>query len=409
MVTRLAFRNLKRHFRRTLISTVGIALGVALSLFSLGLGDGGHNQMIENGVRIGQGHLTVQAKGYLEAPSPSKYIPDPVPIVSALREHPDIKVVFPRIRGEGILATAAGSEGIQFLGIDPRLTGEGDMFRDSMKEGTFLTDPDSAKVVIGAKLAKRLKVAVGKKTVLTCQDSEGEITSILLRVAGIYRSGSSAIDGLICLIPVNTLQDTMGIGNGVTSLALFLEDPFQQNRVYREVADLLPAGPLTVHPWEELQPDLRDYVVIDNIFGYLTYGVIIFLLSIGVLNTVLMSVMERRREIGILTALGMGSGAILRMVLLETALITTIGIAFGLVLGLGVNWYFSVHGINLTAFSSEGWDLAGTVIDPIMYSQLRPHRVVQLCVIVFLLTVTMGIYPAIKASRTQPVEAMEKP
>ena len=409
MVTRLAFRNLKRHFRRTLISTVGIALGVALSLFSLGLGDGGHNQMIENGVRIGQGHLTVQAKGYLEAPSPSKYIPDPVPTVSALREHTDIKVVFPRIRGEGILATAAGSEGIQFLGIDPRLTGEGDMFRDSMKEGTFLTDPDSAKVVIGAKLAKRLKVAVGKKTVLTCQDSEGEITSILLRVAGIYRSGSSAIDGLICLIPVNTLQDTMGIGNGVTSLALFLEDPFQQNRVYREVADLLPAGPLTVHPWEELQPDLRDYVVIDNIFGYLTYGVIIFLLSIGVLNTVLMSVMERRREIGILTALGMGSGAILRMVLLETALITTIGIAFGLVLGLGVNWYFSVHGINLTAFSSEGWDLAGTVIDPIMYSQLRPHRVVQLCVIVFLLTVTMGIYPAIKASRTQPVEAMEKP
>ncbi|TNF47179.1 ABC transporter permease, partial [bacterium] len=370
MVTRLAFRNLKRHFRRTLISTVGIALGVALSLFSLGLGDGGHNQMIENGVRIGQGHLTVQVKSYLEAPSPSKYIEDPAPIVTALREREDIKLVLPRIRGEGILATAAGSEGIQFLGIDPRLPGEGDMFRDSMKEGDFLVEPDSAKIVIGAKLAKRLKVKVGKKTVLTCQDAEGEITSILLRVAGIFRSGSSAIDGIICLVPVNTLQDTMGIGSGVTSLAIYLEDPFQQDRVYRELAGVLPTGPLSVYRWEELQPDLRDYVVIDNIFGYLTYGVIIFLLSIGVLNTVLMSVMERRREIGILTAIGMGGNAVLRMVLLETALITIIGIAFGLVLGLGINWYFSVHGIDLTAFSSEGWDLAGTVIDPVMYSQL---------------------------------------
>ncbi len=409
MVARLAFRNLKRHFRRTLISTVGIALGVALSLFSIGLGDGGHNQMIENGVRIGQGHLTVQVKSYLEAPSPSKYIEDPAPIISALRENEDIKLVLPRIRGEGILATAAGSEGIQFMGIDPRLSGEGELFRDSMRDGDFLVEPDSTRIVIGAKLAKRLKLSVGKKTVLTTQDAEGEITSILLRVAGIFRSGSSAIDGIICLVPIKTLQDTMGMGNGVTSLAVFLENPFQQDRVYEEVAALLPEGPVRVYHWQELQPDLRDYVVIDNIFGYLTYGVIIFLLSIGVLNTVLMSVMERRREIGILTALGMGSNAILRMVLLETALITTIGIAFGLVLGLAVNWYFSIHGINLTAFSSEGWDLAGTVIDPIMYSQLRPHRVIQLVVIVFLLTVTMGIYPAIKASRTQPVEAMEKP
>lgn len=410
MVSRLAFRNLKRHFRRTLISTIGIALGVALSLFSLGLGDGGHNQMIENGVRIGQGHLTVQVKSYLEAPSPSKYIQEPATIASTLRELDDVELVLPRIRGEGILATAAGSEGIQFLGIDPSISGEGVMFRSSLKEGSFLAEPDSATVVIGAKLAKRLKVAVGKKTVLTCQDAEGEITSILLRVAGIFRSGSSAIDGVICLVPINTLQKTMGIGNGVTSLAIFLKNPFQQNRVYREVAGLLPEGPLSVYHWEELQPDLRDYVVIDNIFGYLTYGVIIFLLSIGVLNTVLMSVMERRREIGILTAVGMGSGAIMRMVLMETALITIIGIGAGLVLGLAVNWYFSVYGIDLTAFSSsEGWDLAGTVIDPVMYSHLRPNRVVQLCVIVFLLTVTMGVYPAIKASRTQPVEAMEKP
>ena len=409
MVVKLAFRNLRRHMRRTLITVAAIALGTGLALFSIGLGDGGHLQMIENGVRIGQGHLTVQMKSYLESPSTSKFIADPGRFLDILENHPEIQSVFPRIRGDGILATAAGSEGVMFQGIDPSSPEEAAIFRKSLAEGEFLTGYDDARVVLGAKLADRLKLRLGKKVVLTTQDSTGEITSTLLRVQGIFRTGSGTIDGNICLIPIGNLQKVLRMGEGVTSIAVYLKNPFKQEAVYRELSGTLPEGSAGLYHWQTLQPDLRDYVVIDDAFGYMIYAIILLIVAIGVLNTVLMSVMERRREIGILTAVGMEGRHVMRMILVETVFITLIGITMGLVIGLGVNWYFSTYGLDLSSMSPEEWSLAGTIIDPVLRSHLRPHRAFGLCLAVFLLTVTMGIYPAWKASRTLPVEAMEKP
>jgi ABC-type lipoprotein release transport system permease subunit len=409
LILKLAFRNLYRHLRRTIITLVAIALGTGLALFSIGLGDGGHRQMIENGVRIGQGHLTVQKEGFLESPSSSLYIRDPAPVLEILSSSVYVEELYPRIRGEGILATAAGAEGVGFQGIDPDSAGEAAIFRRSMVEGRFLSGIDDSRVVLGSKLAERLKVKLGRKVVLTTQDARGEITSTLLRVQGIFRTGSSAIDGTICLIPLGSLQKALSMGEGVTSIAIYLKNPFHQERAFKSLSDSLPDGPDRIYQWENLQPDLRDYVVIDDAFGYMIYAIILLIVAIGVLNTVLMSVMERRREIGILTAIGMGRRHVLGMVLAETVFITFTGIGLGLIIGLGVNWYFATHGLDLSSWSPEEWSLAGTVIDPVLRSHLRPHRALGLCAAVFLLTVTMGIYPAWKASRTEPVEAMEKP
>ncbi|MEE8546813.1 MAG: ABC transporter permease, partial [bacterium] len=206
MIIRMAARNIRRHLRRTIITTTGIALGTALTLFSVGLGDGGHNQMIENGVRLGHGHLTIQRVGYLESPSTSLYITEPEALLSVLEDQPGIRGVFPRVRGEGILSTAAGAEGIVFQGIKPDISGEGQLYRTSIVDGTFLKDSKSNSIVIGQKLATRLKLKKGKKAVLTCQDSNGDITSILVRVKGIFKTGSSSIDGLISLIPIDTAR-----------------------------------------------------------------------------------------------------------------------------------------------------------------------------------------------------------
>ena len=409
MVIKLAVRNLRRHLRRTIITVTAIGLGTGLALFSIGLGDGGHQQMIENGVRIGQGHLTVQRDGFLESPSSSLYLEDPATFLAVIRNSPFVANVFPRIRGEGILATAAGAEGVMFQGIDPSSPGEAAIFRDSLSEGEFLSGYDDARIYLGAKLAERLKLKLGKKVVLTTQDAAGEITSTLLRVQGIFRSGSGSIDGSICIIPIGFLQETLNMGRGVTSIAIYLNNPFKQENAFEEIGSKLPPGQARLFKWQVLQPDLRDYVVIDDAFGYMIYAVILLIVAIGVLNTVLMSVMERRREIGILTALGMEGGHIMAMILVETVFITLIGIILGLIIGLGVNWYFSTYGLDLSTWSPEEWSLAGTVIDPVLRSHLRPHRAFGLCFLVFLLTVTMGIYPAWKASRTLPVEAMEKP
>ena len=409
MVFLLALKNLRRHLRRTILTLAAIGLGTALALFSIGLGDGAHLQMIENGVRIGHGHLTLQQEGYLESPSISLLVPDPSSAIQTFLSSGFARGVYPRVRGEGILATAAGGEGVQFQGIDPGLPGEAEIFRKSMEEGAFLDSPGENSILIGRKLAEKLKVKVGSKTVLTTQDANGEIISTLLRVKGIFRSGSTSIDGGICLIPLETLQEALQMGAGVTSIAVYLENPFQQKRALDEMGRILPEGQGKLYPWQSLQPDLRDYVIIDDAFAYILYAIILLIVAIGVLNTVLMSVMERRREIGILTALGMGGGSIMGMVLVETVLITLLGIFFGVLLGLGVNWYFTVHGLDLSSFYQEEFTLAGTILDPVMHSHLRVNRALGVCLAVFLITVTMGVYPAWKASRTRPVEAMEKP
>ncbi len=413
MVVKLAFRNLRRNLRRTLITVVAIGLGTGLSLFSIGLGDGGHHQMIENGVAIGQGHLTFQREGFLESPSNTLFIQDPAPLMEIAGRADNVDKAFPRIRGEGMLATAAGAEGVAYQGIDPTHPGEAAIFRRSMSDGQFLTENGGGKIVVGAKLAQRLKLKVGRKAVLTTQDATGEITSTLLRVQGIFRTGSATIDGRICLIPLAYLQEALSMGEGVTSIALYLENPFKQDEAFRhisgQITKQLQEGSTGLYTWHTLQPDLRDYVVIDDAFGYMIYAIILLIVAIGVLNTVLMSVMERRREIGILTAVGMEGGQVMRMILTETVFITVLGILLGLVMGGGVNWYFTVYGLDLSSMSPEEWSLAGTVIDPVLRSHLRPQRALTLCGIVFFLTVTMGLYPAWKASRTLPVEAMGKP
>ncbi|UCF87822.1 MAG: ABC transporter permease, partial [bacterium] len=333
MIFRFAFRNLRRHLRRTIITVVAIALGTGLALFSIGLGDGGHQQMIENGVRIGQGHLTVQREGYLESPSSRVFINDPEPILTVMEASSYVDRVHPRIRGEGILATAAGAEGVMFQGIDPLSAGEAAIFRDSLVEGEFLTDAGDARVVLGAKLAERLKLTLGRKVVLTTQDAGGEITSTLLRVQGIFRTGSGTIDGNICLIPIGNLQKALGMGEGVTSIAVYLKNSFKQKEALEVLGRQLPTGPANLYKWQTLQPDLRDYVVIDDAFGYMIYAIILLIVAIGVLNTVLMSVMERRREIGILTALGMEGRQVMRMIMTETVFITFFGIALGVLIG----------------------------------------------------------------------------
>ncbi len=408
LILKLAVRNLRRHLRRTLLSLAGIALGTALTVFSLGLGDGAHAQMIENGVVLGQGHMAFMREGYHQAPSPGLALSGAGALAERLRADPDIRDAFPRVKGEGMLATAHGAEGVMFNGIDPGLPGEARLLRKAVRQGAFLEGGDASEVVLGEKLARRLKLKVGGKAVLTCQDAGGEITSVLVRVKGIFKSGSDAIDGAYVLLPLGTAQRMMALPGRVHAVAVYLKDPRRQEAVLARWKGEAPEGSVLL-PWQTLQPDLRDYVILDDVLAYPIYGIILLLVSAGVLNTILMSVLERKRELGILLGLGMRPGSLLLMVMLETAFLGALGLLGGLAVGLGVHSWFAVYGLDLSSFFSGGFELAGTVVDPILYSQLRPGRLWAVAVVVMGLTLTMGAYPAWRASRVDPVEAIEKP
>ncbi len=408
ILPKLAWRSLWKNRRRTIITMTMISVGFALALVSLGIADGFHNQMIRNAVRLGSGNLTVEHKGYPDEPSNDKLVSESSVLRDRIREIPGIRNVSERIIVMGLIYTAENSAGVAVFGVDPAA----DMTRKSLEpeiiDGRYLEVDDKRGVLIGADLARRLKASVGDKAVVMAQDSSGQISSQLVRVRGIFETGINEMDGYVAQVNLPLARALLGVSEGATQLAVFLEDEKQQARVKEEIEPLIREPDAEVFDWEDVMPDLVLFVQMDNAGTYIFMGIILVVVALGILNTILMSVLERTREFGLMVALGMGPGRLLRLVLLETTFLSLVSLGVGAILGFGVHLYFAKYGFDMGFASDEQLTMAGAVFDSVLYSELAPARVLLLLGIVFSVTLAVGIYPALRASRVDPVRAITK-
>lgn len=403
---KLAWRNLWRNVRRTLITMVAIGLGLALAMISIGLGDGGHEQMIESGVRMGAGHITVQPLGYQKNPSNDKIIADETRIVEALKDMPHVREAFLRIVGKGLISSAANSSGIAFRAVDPGEAGDKSLLAPHLISGDYLEAGEAGGILIGEKLARKLKVSVGKKVVLMGQDAAREVSSALFRVKGIYKTGVSDLDGYFCLISLKGARHFLGLEQGVTQVAVYLDSQFEVEKALPVLRSRLGPLPVEALPWQEVMPDLLRFVQLDDAGNYFFLGIILVIVALGILNTILMSVLERTREFGMMLALGLSPRLLFLMIIFETTLLALLSMALGGGLGFGGHHYFATVGLDLTGLTPERLTLAGAIISPVLYSHLRLMRIVGLLIIIFLVTLITGLYPAVKASRLAPIKAI---
>jgi ABC-type lipoprotein release transport system permease subunit len=385
-----------------------ISVGFALALISLGLGDGFHNQMIRNAVRLGSGNLTVQHRGYPAEPSNDKLVGDAASLAERIRELSGVRNVSERIIVTGLIYTAENSSGAAIVGLDPssdmtRLTLE-----PMMVEGRYLGDGEKRGVLIGEDLARRLRASMGSKAVVTAQDASGQISSQLVRVQGIFRTGINEMDGYLAQVSLPLARSLLGVSDGATQLAVFLENEKQQAGIRERIEPLVSAPEAAVFDWEQVMPDLVLFVRMDNAGNYIFMGIILVVVALGILNTILMSVLERTREFGLMTALGMEPRRLIALVVLEAILLSVVALDAGAVLGLGAHLYLAEHGFDMGFASREQLTMAGAVFDPVMYSELAPMRVLMLVGIVFSVTLAVGIYPAIRAARVDPVRAITR-
>jgi ABC-type lipoprotein release transport system permease subunit len=405
---KLAWRNLWKNRRRTLITMTMISVGFALALIALGLADGFHNQMIRNAVRLGSGNLTVEHRDYPDEPSNDKLVAKASALRDGIRGVPGIRNVSERIIVMGLIYTASNSSGVAILGIDP----VSDMTRKTLEpeiiEGRYLRDNEERGVLIGADLARRLRTSVGGKAVVTAQDASGQISSQLVRVRGIFQTGINEMDGYLAQVSLPLARALLGVSQGATQLAVFLEDEKHQSRIKQEIKRLVSGSKAAVFDWEDVMPDLVLFVQMDNAGTYIFMGIIMVVVALGILNTILMSVLERTREFGLMVALGMGPRRLLGLVVLETAFLSVVSLGVGAVLGFGAHRYFAEFGFDMGFASQEQLTAAGAVFDPVLYSELEPARVLLLVGIVFSVTLAVGIYPALRAARVDPVRAITK-
>ncbi len=406
----IAWRNLWRRARRTLLTVASAASGLALLLIFLGIGDGGHSQMIESAVRMGSGHVVIQQKGYRERGGIGRVLDENQLRMaeswakSATGKFP-IRYIARRTFASGLASSSDGATGVLIIGIQPGVEREASQFDDKLIKGEFLNPDDRDRVIIGEGVARKLSLDVGQKLVLMAQAAHvAEIQSRLVRVGGIMRAGLEEFDQVLVLMPLTTSQQLLMLDGEVHQVALLMDSEHLSEDLASLGKKQLPE--MEVLSWGEVLPELKDFIRIDDGGNYLFNLVIFLLIGFTVLNTLLMSVLERNREYALLDALGLTPGKRFAMVILEATVIAALAVVVGLTLGYGVHLYLHFHGLPLDLFYSGDISAAGVTLDPVIYSDLSLNRIVGSMLLVFGLILMLALIPARHAARRGDVHLL---
>ena len=409
MLINLAWRNLWRRKRRTLITAFSVAGGILLSTVFTGSGDYTYTNIIETSAAMGFGHITVEAEGYNDTPSLHKRISGVEDIRRALLATPQVTAAAVRVTGMAMFASAAKSVGGVFFGLDPAVeTPEINMYLRAITKGGLPADPSSRDLVVGEKMAEKLKIKIGRKLVYTVTDVNGEIVSEVGRVAGIFRTGVEEVDGAVCLIPIGRARSVVKYAPDEASLvAVFIKDQRKVNHVRAELeARTLKPG-MEILTWQKTQSDVNGLIEVDRKSNYVSQLFVGLLIAAGVLNTLFMSVLERKREFGIMMAVGLAPGRLFALVILESLYIALTGLVMGVIITSPVFYLLYHYGLDLRSFVEDGYAIGSVLVDPVLKVRLFRESAVMILCGVFGLTILAGLYPAWKAGRENPVDSIK--
>ena len=408
-LNQLAYRNLLRHKRRTFITCLSVAFGVLLSVTFTGSGDYSYTNLINTSTTMGFGHLTVEPQGYNDTPSLSMRVRQTDAIAAQVQGMPNVQATYVRIMGQAMFAAGAKSVGGMFLAIDPdKENMEHNFFLKAINQGTLFTESDGRGVVIGSRMAEKLNLRLGKKLIYTMTDKDGEIISEISRVKGIFATGDDTIDSTIVLLPIDRVRAALRYENNAASLiAVFISDQRNAGHMQQLINRNLHKPELEVLTWEDTQADLAGLIAIDRAGNYLMQFLVGLLIAAGVVNTMLMSVLERTREFGMMMAVGMSPRQVVRMIIIESFWIGIIGLILGIVITSPWYFYMSRHGLDLSTIIGEDYSAGGVLVDPVLKFRLFKESAFAILASVFFLAMAAGLYPAWKAGRIPPVASLK--
>jgi ABC-type lipoprotein release transport system permease subunit len=405
----MAWRNLCRNRRRTLITAFSVAFGLLLSVTFTASGDYSYTNLIDTSVTLGFGHLTVEPVGYNDTPSLARCLSGSGEIRQVAASLPEVSGAYARIVGQAMFASGAKSVGGQVIGFEPE--GESpahNIYLRSLKEGEVPGAADPGGALIGAKMAEKLNLRIGKKLVYTLTDRNGEMVSGISRVRGIFATGESQVDGGVVLLPLARLRQVLHYDSDqATLVAIFISDQRRSRAVQGELVGLLRGPDREVLTWRETQAELAGLIAIDQAGNYLMQVLVGMVIAAGILNTMLMSVMERRREFGMMMALGMGPGQVVAQVLVESFLIGLLGLFLGVLITAPWYLYMVRVGLDLSGQIGNDYSTSGVLVDPLLKFRLFRESAIAILSGIMALTMLAGLYPAYRAGRVAPVESVK--
>lgn len=405
----LARRNLWRQKRRTLITAFSIAFGVLLAVTFTGVGDHYYTRMVDAGANMGMGHISITAPDYNRSPSLKKRLSNAPALRDLIISHPNVADATIRINGQAMFASASKSIGGMFVAIDPRQeNATNNLFIRSLIDGDVFADADSKGIVVGEKIASNLNLGIGKKVVYTTTDASGEIVSAIERVTGIFKTGVAEVDGAMVLLPIRRVQNVLGYSDDqATLIAVNIKDQRRVAKTKDLFAAMKDFKQTEVMTWQQSQPDLAGMIAIDKSTNYISQVLIGLLVAAGILNTMLMSVLERKHEFGVMMAVGMSPKTLFLLVMVESFWLAVLGLIIGVIISAPWYYYMSTTGIDLSSVIGADMDLGGVLIDPIMKIRLFKESIFAILFGLFFLSLTSGAYPAWRAGRVLPVDSLK--
>lgn len=402
MLAKLAWRNVLRNRRRSAITVLSIAVGLAALTFIWAFIDGQNQQMIRNSTRFLAGDVQVHAKGYHDDPTLDLTMAEAQPVLTSTRADPNVEAAALRLEGKALASHDDKSRGILLVGVDPGTEARVSALFSAVISGRALAD-DTPGALIGEQLAQALGLAVGDELLLVGQAYDGSIASGRFPVVGVFRTRIDELDSRIAVLPLAVVREFFAAPAGASAIALRLRDRDQLDATLARVSQGL--GPrYEALGWPRLLPLVAVSTRFHEVMAWVVLAVFFGIVTAAVANPILMAVIERTREFGIMLALGIGRARLLGLVLIEAMMLGGLGLVAGNLLGLAVTGFFAQRGIDLSAFGSAVRTMPG--LEDVVYPVIRFERSAMVSLLVFAIACVTGLYPAAKAALLEPVAAI---
>lgn len=402
LLTVLAWRNLWRHPRRTVIMLATIALGVWMMLLTAAIMRGMVEQQITDTIANLTGHVQIHNPNYRDDPAIENSMRIEKSAIDSLLDDADVKQLSVRVRLPAVIASERETAGVTLVGINPQREEGLSFIADAIYEGRYLKDSSDSGIIIGKHLAERLETGLGKRIVLMSQDSDNQVADRGFRIIGLYRADLQATEMAYAFTGLDTARAMLKMGERVSEVALVSNQREDLDTLANRVREKFPH--MEVKTWKELLPLLVSALALYDTILIIWYLIIFIAMSFGLVNTLLMAVFERTREIGLFQALGMQPRYIIVQILIESLFLLLIGLFAGNLL----SWITTASlsdGIDLSAFArGMEWVQVGSLLIPLLYVK----DIVISNGLVIVLGLFASLYPAIRAARAVPVEAISR-
>ena len=404
MLLKLAWLNIWRNKRRTIITATSVFFAVLLAIIFRSLTDGIYDNMIHNVVSYSSGYLQIHQKGYWDEQSIDNTFEEDQQLYKELLKNPKVTHLMPRLQTFALASYSNKTKGVLVLGVDPVKEKEVNNLHDKIVAGKYIESVNDNSVVLGEGLAAQLKLKVNDTLVLLGQGYHASSAAAKFRVKGIIKLGAIELNNNVVYMPLQQSQYMHGAENRLTSVSVMLDKATNLEKLKQSIQESIDSDTYEVMSWKEMMPEMDQFIEADSTGHNIIIGILYFIISFGLFGTLLMMIFERKHELGILIAIGMKKHLLALVLLLESIMISLIGCFTGVIAGILLIKWFTIHPVHFTGELKEVYEDYG--IESIIYFSSHEKIFIVQTLIVLLLSILLAFYPGYKVMKLKPVEAI---